>query len=350
MPKVRLDEVAADAGVSKATVSMVLNNNPLVADATRARVWESIRTTGYVYNRAAASLRKQQSNAIGMIVTTLTNPYFAEVVESMQASLDSLGLDVLLGVSADDPERQLRLLKNMAGRRVDGIVMVPAQDTVGAEVDALGIPTVLMTRRLADSSADYVGGDNVSGSERITQHLISVHGAKRLAFFGGAVRSSGREERLRGFLEACSYNDIEVPAERQLSSPADRRVAREEVKQLLETQSLDAVVCYNDVTAMGVLDAAAELGMMVGRDLLVTGFDDIEDAAFTSPPLTSVHFDAHQAGERASELLLSRIGGNQDPPREVILEVRLVCRASCGCSAPGGAVSGRGGAELAEPA
>jgi LacI family transcriptional regulator len=329
---------------------MVLNNNPLVADATRARVWESIRTTGYVYNRAAASLRKQQSNAIGMVVTTLMNPYFAEVVESMQASLDSLGLDVLLGVSADQPDRQLRLLKNMAGRRVDGIVMVPAQDSVAAEVDALGIPTVLMTRRLAGSTADYVGGDNVSGSERITQHLISVHGAQRLAFFGGAARSSGREERLRGFLEACMYNGIEVPEDRQLSSPADRRAAREQVKQLLETQRLDAVVCYNDVIAMGVLDAAAELGMSVGRDLLVTGFDDIEDAAFTSPPLTSVHFDAHQAGERASELLLSRIGGNQGPPREVILEVRLVCRASCGCSAPNGAASGRGGAELAEPA
>lgn len=340
MAKVRLDEVAKDAGVSKATVSMVLNNNPLVADATRTRVWESIKRTGYVYNRAAASLRKQQSNAIGMIVTSLTNPYFAEVVESMQAALDSKGLDVLLGVSADDPLRQQRLLLNMAGRRVDGVVMVPAEGTTATEVDVLGIPTVLITRRLEGSSADYVGGDNVTGAERATQHLISVHGARRLAFFGGAVRSSGRQERIQGFLDACAYNGVEVSAEDQLPCAADRRAAREGARALLQGSELDAIVCYNDVTAMGVLDAAAELGLVVGRDLLVTGFDDIEDAAFTSPPLTSVHFDAHEAGERASELLLSRIEGSGDERKEIILDVRLVCRASCGCANKTGSRSG----------
>lgn len=332
MARVRLDEVAADAGVSKATVSMVLNNNPLVAAATRERVQESLRRTGYVYNRAAASLRKQQSNAIGMVVTSLTNPYFAEVVESLQETLDGEGMDVLLGVSAEDPDRQQRLLLNMVGRRVDGIVMVPAQGTDAESIRGLSVPMVLLTRRVEGLDVDYVGGDNLNGSERITQHLINKHGARRLAFFGGVEGSSGRAERLQGFLSAVSTNDLEIQESHQLTCASDRSMARERARVLLEPGGVDAVVCYNDVTALGVLDVAAELGLRVGVDLLVTGFDDIDDAAFAAPPLTSVAVSTRLAGKKAAELLLSGlIGEKRREPQTIILDVELKLRASCGC-------------------
>ena len=330
MAHVTLADVAADAGVSKATVSGVLNGNPLVAEKTRIRVQESLVRTGYVYNRAAASLRKGQTKAIGMIVTTLTNPYFAEFTESIQAVLDTHGLDVLLGVSADDPERQQRLLLSMAGRRVDGIVMVPAKGTTAVSVAASETPMLMLTRRVPGLNVDYVGGDNVHGAYAATNHLISVHDAHRLSYFGG-VEGSSLRERTSGFQRALTEHDLEQRAAwRECAS--DRRLARTAARELLASEQPDAVVCYNDIVAFGVMDAAVELGLRVGVDLRVTGFDDIDDAAFFSPPLTSVAVPPAHAAQQAAEVLLARINGDHTEAHDRILPAVLKPRGSCGCA------------------
>lgn len=330
MRRVTLADVAADAGVSKATVSMVLNDRPLVAEKTRIRVRESLERTGYVYNSAAASLRKGQTFAVGTIVTTLTNPYFAEFTESFQAELDDRGLDVLLGVSGDDAVRQRRLLRSMAGRRVDGIVMVPAQHTPAQDVIAIETPMLMLARHVPGLNVDYVGGDNTRGIHDATQHLLETHHCTRLAFFGGNVGSS-RHERSSGFAAALSEHGIAVPDEWLPYCASDRRMARELARSVLATHDLDGIVCYNDVIAFGVMDAAAELGIRVGVDLRVTGFDDVDDAAFFTPPLTSVAVPASEAGQQAAHILLSRIGGSHSEPRDHILPTTLKPRASCGC-------------------
>jgi LacI family transcriptional regulator len=331
MSRVTLEHVAADAGVSKATVSMVLNDSPLVAEKTRVRVRESLARLGYVYDRSAASLRTKQSHAIGMVVTTLMNPYFAEFVESIQAELDSQGMDVLLGVSGDDPQRQRRLLLSMVGRRVDGIVMVPARGTEAEVVAALQTPMLMLARRVDGLDADYVGGDNVNGSEAATEHLISVHGCRRLAFFGGSTGSSARTERLTGFLRATKRHSLLEDDAWRPTSTADRREARSRARELLASAEFDGVVCYNDIVALGVMDAASELGLEVGSDIRVTGFDDIEDAAFASPPLTSVAVPARLAGSSAARMLMSRIKGGRTESETLILDATLKPRRSCGC-------------------
>ena len=333
MARITLADVAADAGVSKATVSMVLNDSPLVADGTRERVQQSLVRLGYVYNSAAASLRKQKSNAIGFIITTLKNPYFAEFAESLQAELDSRGMDVLLGVSGDDVARQDRLLRNMAGRRVDGIVMVPAQGTDAKAVVSLEAPVLLLARRVPGLDADYVGGDNEAGAATATEHLISDHGCRRVGFFGGTEGSSARLERTSGYARVMAAHRLPTDPSRQAPCPADRRIARERAREVLSAGQYDAVVCYNDLIAFGVMDAAVELGLEVGRDLRVTGFDDIESAAFASPPLTSVSVPAEVAGQRAATVLLARILGERADASEVILETTLQRRESCGCRA-----------------
>jgi LacI family transcriptional regulator len=332
VPRITLADVAADAGVSKATVSMVLNDSPLVAARTRVRVRESLARTGYVYNSAAASLRKGQTSAVGMIVTTLINPYFAEFTESIQSVLDDQGLDVLLGVSGDDPQRQQRLLISMAGRRVDGIVMVPAKGTTAAEVVAIETPMLMLTRRVSGLGVDYIGGDNVAGIRAATEHLITAHGARRLAFFGGVMGSS-RQERTRGFLDAVAEHGLEERETWRPQCASDRRAARKRAMELLSIEKLDGVVCYNDIVAFGVMDAADELGLRVGQDLRVTGFDDIDDAAFSHPPLTSVAVPAGDAGRQAAEMLLARIKGDRTDAYDCILPATLKTRSSCGCSA-----------------
>jgi LacI family transcriptional regulator, galactose operon repressor len=330
--RVTLTDVAKDAGVSRATASMVLNDSPLIAQATKERVRESFARLGYVYDRAAASLRKNQSLAVGLVITQLSNPYFAEFVEGIQSELDDRGMDVLLGISAEDRARQRRVLVSMSERRVDGVVVIPAHQSEPADFAGLHMPIVMLARRVKGFDTDYVGGDNYAGSVAATNHLLVTHGARRPAFIGGNVYSSAREERLGGFLSAAGALRIKVPVRNQPACVPDRVVARNVAAELIARDpKVDAIVCFNDAVAFGVVDAVADAGLQVGRDIRVIGFDDVKDAERARPALASVSVPAETAGRRAAQLLLKRISGSEAGPQGLILPAELMPRESCGC-------------------
>ena len=332
MARVTLTDVAKDAGVSRATASMVLNDSPLIAQATKERVRESFARLGYVYDRAAASLRKNQSLAVGLVITQLSNPYFAEFVEGIQSELDDRGMDVLLGISAEDRARQRRVLVSMSERRVDGVVVIPAHQSEPADFAGLHMPIVMLARRVKGFDTDYVGGDNYAGSVAATNHLLVTHGARRPAFIGGHVYSSAREERLGGFLSAAGVLGIKVPVRNQPACVPDRVVARNVAAELIARDpKVDAIVCFNDAVAFGVVDAVADAGLQVGRDIRVIGFDDVKDAERARPALASVSVPAETAGRRAAQLLLKRISGSEAGPQGLILPAELMPRESCGC-------------------
>ena len=332
MARVTLTDVAKDAGVSRATASMVLNDSPLIAQATKERVRESFSRLGYVYDRAAASLRKNQSLAVGLVITQLSNPYFAEFVEGIQSELDDRGMDVLLGISAEDRARQRRVLVSMSERRVDGVVVIPAHQSEPADFAGLHMPIVMLARRVKGFETDYVGGDNYAGSVAATNHLLVTHGARRPAFIGGHVYSSAREERLGGFLSAAGVLGIKVPVRNQPACVPDRVVARGVAAELIARDpKVDAIVCFNDAVAFGVVDAVADAGLQVGRDIRVIGFDDVKDAERARPALASVSVPAEAAGRRAAQLLLKRISGSEAGPEGLILPAELMPRESCGC-------------------
>ncbi|HTH84215.1 LacI family DNA-binding transcriptional regulator [Mycobacterium sp.] len=332
MARVTLTDVAKDAGVSRATASMVLNDSPLIAQATKERVRESFARLGYVYDRAAASLRKNQSLAVGLVITQLSNPYFAEFVEGIQSELDDRGMDVLLGISAEDRARQRRVLVSMSERRVDGVVVIPAHQSEPADFAGLHMPIVMLARRVKGFDTDYVGGDNYAGSVAATNHLLVTHGARRPAFIGGHVYASAREERLGGFLSAAGVLGIKVPVRNQPACVPDRVVARNVAAELIARDpKVDAIVCFNDAVAFGVVDAVADAGLQVGRDIRVIGFDDVKDAERARPALASVSVPAETAGRRAAQLLLKRISGSEAGPQGLILPAELMPRESCGC-------------------
>ena len=155
MPRVTLTDVAEHCGVSRATVSLVLNDSPLVAAKTRDRVRQAMADLGYVYNRAAASLRTRHSDAIGVVLTNITNPYFAEFAAGLQDALTRSGTVPLLAVSGEDRDLQHRLIRSLVERNVDGIVLVPAHGTSSGELpDLLGTPLVLLARRLNGLDVD----------------------------------------------------------------------------------------------------------------------------------------------------------------------------------------------------
>jgi LacI family transcriptional regulator len=314
---------------------MVLNDSPLVASSTREKVQASLARLGYVYDRAAASLRKNQTQAVGMIITRLTNPYFAEFAEGIQAELDARGMDVLLGVSGEDRGRQLRLLRSMEGRRVDGIVLIPAHGTDAADIEAVQVPLLMLARRVPGADIDYVGGDNHKGARSAVEHLVSEHHCERLAFIGGFADSSARIERVGGFLEGIRACGLKVAPNLQPTCAPDRVEAREAATRLLSQHSVDAIVCFNDIVAFGVLDALADRGLVAGQGIRVIGFDDIHDAAFARPALASVAVPAHVAGRQAAELLLARVAGLRTSTESLVLAAELKPRASCGCEPNG---------------
>ena len=335
MARVTLMDVAQHCGVSRATVSLVLNDSPLVAAKTRDRVRQAMTELGYVYNRSAASLRTQHSDAIGVVLTNITNPYFAEFATGVQDVLTSSAAVPLLAVSGEDRELQHRLVKSLVERNVDGIVLIPAHGTTPNDLpDLLGTPLVLMARRLNGMDVDYVGAQNRDGGYAAAEHLYS-HGCRRIAFVGGYADSSARDERAAGVEEFMNEHGLRLNSDHSLVCEPARPQAREAVMWLLtEDPEVDGIICFSDVVAFGVLDAIADMGRSIGSDVRVIGFDDVHAAGLNRPSLSSVAVPARDTGRRAAQLVLERAAGSTESTVREEFPVKLEPRETCGCPRP----------------
>lgn len=328
--RVTLQDVAKDAGVSRATASLVLRESPLVADETRALVLASMRKLGYVYNRAAASLRARRSHAVGLAVTDITNPFFAELAVGIETLLDDANYAVLLSNTSERLGKQERLLEVMHEFQVDGVLFCPVDGTPVDVIERLQrwqLPVVLIARYLPGVEVDYVGGDNVRGAELAVDHLVG-RGHTNLGFLGGPAHASARADRLRGFRNALDRHNLEPPAE-PVTSPTTRDGGYQAMETLLDgTPSISAVLCYNDVVALGAMLALQARGIEPGADVAVVGFDDIAEAALWHPGLSTVSIPPRRIGEEAVRLLLQRIEQPELEARRVIVPPDLIVRAS----------------------
>src|SRR5580704_10512697 len=253
--RVTLLDIAADAGVSRATVSLVIRNVPSVADSTRKRVQKSIKRLGYIYHRGAASLRTQQSHAIGLIVSDITNPFFAEVIVAIEERLATARLVTLLGNTSEDRAKEERLLKTMQEFPADGILICPAIGR-GASAQAVALagqlPTVAFARRAA--GLDYTGVDNAQGSLLAVEHLFKL-GNRRIAFIGGDPDISTGRERLEGYQRALARFGLQFDPCLVLPAPPTRRGGYDNVQRLLQIENRPtAALCFKDVVALGVIE------------------------------------------------------------------------------------------------
>lgn len=335
MARATLMDVARHCGVSRATVSLVLNDSPLVAAKTRHRVRQAMTELGYVYNRAAASLRTQHSGAIGVVLTNITNPYFAEFATGVQDVLTSSVTVPLLAVSGEDRELQHRLVISLVERNVDGIVLIPAHGTTPNDLpDLLGTPLVLMARRVNGLDVDYVGAQNRDGGYAAAEHLYS-HSCRRIAFIGGYSDSSARDERVGGVEEFLRERGLTLDLDHSVVCEPARPQARETAMQLIvKDPEVDGIVCFSDVVAFGALDAIADMGRSVGSDVRVIGFDDVHDAGLNRPSLSSVAVPARETGRRAAQLVLERAAGSTEAAVREEFPVKLEARETCGCPRP----------------
>ena len=323
-------DVARESGVSKSTVSLVLQGSPLIRDETAQRVREVAGRLGYVYNRRAAELRSQASNVVGVVINDLMNPFFAEVLVGVERRLEGAGYIVLMAHTHEDLERQRKVLASMREQNAAGLIICPAFNTprtLPKEVQGWGIPMVVLVRSLGTGSYDYVGSDNEAGVLQAVRHLAS-RGHTRIGFLGGHT-GVVYDQRLKGYRKGLEESGVACDPSLIVESDPSRQGGHAAMKQMLAMKpKVTAAVCYNDITAFGALAALGEHGLQAGKDFALVGFDNVLAAAHSNPPLTTVDVQPSQLGEQAAQTLLARLE-NPALKRQVYLtEPHLIQRQS----------------------
>ena len=330
-----LKDIALKSGYSRSTVSLVMQNSPIVADDTRAAVQQAAEELGYVYNRAAASLRSKQSGIFGLIVNNVANPFFGEIAIGVERILSEGERTVLLGQHSESLHAQERMIKSMLEARVDGILLVAAYDTPRNVFESLqkwNIPTVLLTRRIKGFKLPYVGTDNVAGAKAATDHLFQ-HKRSQIALIGGRVGTPAHEERKSGVYESARENNYPLDKVAIIGESATRIAGYNAVKQLIASGQKDlGILAYNDLVAYGASAALRDAGLRIGKDVSLIGIDDVEGSKYENPALTSVHIDSQKIGEKAAELVLAIASSTSLKTKDVILGNTLNVRESCGCT------------------
>ncbi|RNF33291.1 LacI family DNA-binding transcriptional regulator [Paracoccus methylarcula] len=306
--KVTLGDVARVAGVSRATVSLVVRKSPLVADRTREKVEQVMADLDYVRDIGAARLRNNSSRTIGVIVPNLVNSFFTEFLSGVEQMMGDDDRVVLLANSHDDPVRQSQILQRFRGHGVDGVILCPAEGTdpeLPLRMQQWGLPLVQSLREVGDKVTDYAGADYIKGVQLAVRHLVES-GHRRIAFLSVFARTSAWAERMEGFNRAITETGAEDAGivEAELSWEGAARSASELLK--LET-SPSAVLCFNDVLAAGLMLGLRRAGHEPGRDIAVVGLDDLPLAELTYPLLTSVAMIPEEIGAAAARLLARRL-------------------------------------------
>jgi len=335
--RLTLADIAAGCGVSRATVSLVLRNSPLVHPDTRARVEAELKRRGYVYNRAAASQRAGKSSSVALVINDLSNPFFAEFASGVDEALGAESYVTLLGSTSESAQRQLAVIASLLEHNPAGIILSPAEGGSAQPLMQLigpNIPVLVFNRELAGAPWDLLAMDNVNGARQATEFLLGL-GHRRIAFFGGHRESSSCRQRREGYRAALAAAGIEPEPRWTVDSAPTRLEAARQVSVLFSFDPAPtAAVAYNDTVALGLMMGLAARGRRPGHDFAVVGFDDIPESAVSVPPLTTMSTDPRALGRQAAAWVLARAGKPPQAPQRIITPVRLVVRESA--SAPAG--------------
>lgn len=330
--RVTMADVAREVGVSMMTVSRVVNDKGPVSVETRRRVLDAIQRLGYRPSGIARGLATRHTGTLGLVVPDVANPFFAEVARGVEQIAYAEGYNVFLCNTDEDPERELDVLGSLEEKRVDGIVLCSSRlDNEALSIVVSSHASVVLVNRRADGiiqDGAAVLVDDVMGGRLATQHLLD-RGHRAIGFLAGPLDSRSGQGRLSGYRAAMRSAGVEPVLGWVLHGPPVAEGGRETAQALLGAYpALTALLCYNDLVAVGALRACAELGREVPRDLAVVGFDDIPLAALVTPALTTCRIPRHALGVRAVRLLLAQIQGESLDHQEIVLEPELVIRAS----------------------
>lgn len=329
--RITIRDVAKHAGVSKQTVSRVINNRPDVAPTTRVRVQQVIDQLGYHPDQIARSL-KGSSHTFGCITPSLADPIFSMIVESAQAEARREGFFVLTG-SAPTADEVKPLVADMLNRRVEGLLIINPRDDERYEyLTALvkrNIPIVYLKNTSGGNSVSAVSMNDIRGGRMATQHLLNL-GHTRIAIIIGAENEECVADRLTGYKQALSEAGIDPDPDLIIQGDWSPRSGREAVASLIGKQiDFTAVFAQNDRMAAGIIRGLRIAGREVPADISVIGYDDIPLASYFDPPLTTIKQPMDQFGLIGTQLLIEAVKNPSNQPQSIVLEPQLIERHTC---------------------
>jgi LacI family transcriptional regulator len=332
MPKqhVTMADVAREAGVSLMTVSRAINGKDGLSKATRDRILAIVDRLGYRPSIIARSLVTDRTGTIGLVVIDNSNPFFSEVARGVEQEAYAQGYNVFLCNTEEDIEREQAVLRSLEEKRVDGVILCSPRSDEKVLQAALEqhAAVVLINRRLADMRLGTVLVNDEQGGRICTEHLLS-RGHRAIGFLSGPSRSYSGQARARGYRAALEVAGVAPCLE--LTRPCLPVVesGREATLALLAAQpQITALFCYNDLSAVGALQACVSLGRRVPDDLAIVGFDDIPLARLVTPPLTTCHVPLHDLGKQAMQSLLDHINGCGANCDDIVIEPKLIIRGT----------------------
>ncbi len=329
--RVTINDIADHAGVSRSTVSLVLQEHPRISGETRQRVQRSIHDLGYTYNRNAANLRRRTSQAIGLIINDICNPFFAELTSAIEETAAESGYFVYLVESAEDIERQHQVLMSLIEHDVAGLIICPATGTPPETFDKLyatGVPMCLAVRPYPDDRLDFAGPDNYAAAKLAASHLIET-GHRRIAFLGGERNNPSRIDRLSGYFSALQGHGLEFDPALVIESRPSRLSGIGDVERVITLPDRPtAALCYNDFVGISVMHGLRRNGLEPGKDMALVGFDGMPETELTFPPLSTVSLHARSVGRSAASLLIMRIAKPERRPHREVEQPILIVRES----------------------
>jgi LacI family transcriptional regulator len=335
MAPITIRDLAQKLGLSIATVSRALDGYPDIALKTQQRVQQAAQEMGYVPNRAARQLRRKKADAIGYILPAdsprFADPYYAEFLVGLSDETALHPFDLLVSIAPPGEQAEQHIYENWVhSRKVDGFVLnrLRYNDWRDQFLHEHGVPFAALEH--GHEALDYVRVevDNLGGVITLVKHLIQS-GYQRLAFIGGPENLVIHSQRLAGFRLGLEQAGLAFDPELVFSGDLSGDAGYQAVKRLsYASDPPDAVVCINDETAFGALHAAHELGLKVGTQLGITGFDGLQASQHTDPPLTTLDIPVYEIARQLVQLLAAEMSGQPIPSRRIVIQPRLLVRES----------------------
>lgn len=320
--RVSLKDLAAQLGVSIATVSRALRNSHEVGEELRAKVQKLAKELNYRPNPFAQSLRSEAPKVIGVVVPNLVTHYYSAVLDGIEDYASKEGYSVIAINSHEDYLKEERAIDNFINMHVEGIIACLSQDTVDyshfEEIHKMGIPLVFFARTCLPELFSQVVANGAEAAEQATLHLIDT-GSKRVAFLGGPNHLDMVRRRKHGYLEALKQRQLPIDRNIIICEKIDFECSREAALKILSSDNRpDAILAFNDIVTYAAFDAIKTLGLKIPEDVAIIGFTDTDASAFVTPKLSSIEDQSHKTGAVACELLMRIIGGDQKIYKEIV--------------------------------
>lgn len=333
MSEITMKKIADLAGVSRSTVSRALSNPEKVNPKTRDAILRIVKEYGYMYHAGAAELIKRKTFLIGLIIPSLGSSIYANTIFAVQSAAAEIGMSVILACSEFNAKKEADILNQFMARRVAGIIMSGVMKENEPLIKVLqkhGIPSIIIWNSPTHPDLCQVGVDNVASASMAVQYLIEL-GHKRIAMISGALAAGSRvADRIAGYRMIMEKYGLEIPPGYLLSDVPT--IANGEIHAMTllgMPKPPTAIFAASDMLAIGVLKAARKMSVNIPKELSVVGFDDIEFATHTQPPLTTVAIPEMEMSRLAIALLHKLINQEIAPPKRYCLDTQFVMRKSC---------------------